>query len=252
VAAGPGPAAAVPREERGDQVDPRRPTGAAPQPGRGGRPPSLRVDEVSSIRFTVAAAGYGLQAPSGLADAPSVQSGSDPPIARAASRMNNTLHPPEGANSRTSNIGTLPATATVETWRVTLDHIRQRLLAHGTGVVDERSRSRSPTERGALATASRVAPAFGGNGYRIRLAAVSSARSMVPRGPCAVGWAAAGGSLPTRAGGSSNLLRSAHANGANGSTVVGELALRRDSHPKPECHRRRVPRHEARRLGYWF
>jgi hypothetical protein len=142
--------------------------------------------------------------------------------------------------------------AMVETWRVTLDHIRQRLLGHGTGVVDERSRSRSPAERGALATASRVAPAFGGNGYRIRLAAVSSGRSMVPRGPCAVGWAAAGGSLPTRAGGSSNFLRSAHANGANGSTVVGELALRRDSHPKPECHRRRVPRYEARRLGYWF
>lgn len=93
MAAGPGPAAGVPGEERG------------------GSPP-LRVDEVSSIRFTVAAAGYGLQAPSGLADAPSVQSGSDPPIARAASRMNNTLHPPEGANSRTSNIGTLPAAAT--------------------------------------------------------------------------------------------------------------------------------------------
>ena len=38
----------------------------------------------------------------------------------------------------------------------------------------------------------------------------------------------------------------------NGSTVVGELALRRDSHPKPECHRRRVraTRREAWVTGF--
>jgi hypothetical protein len=26
----------------------------------------------------------------------------------------------------------------------------------------------------------------------------------------------------------------------------------RDTHPKPDSHQRRVPRHEARGLGYWF
>jgi hypothetical protein len=102
----------------------------------------------------------------------------------------------------------------VETWRVTFGRIRQRLLGYGTGVVDERWRSRPAAERGVLASVSRVAPAFG-----VRF---------------------------------EQLLRSAHANGANGSTVVGELALRRDSHPEPECHQRRVPRHEARGPGYWF
>jgi len=49
-----------------------------------------------------------------------------------------------------------------------------------------------------------------------------------------------------------DFLRSVHAIVADGSTVVSELALRRDSRPKPECHRRRVLRHEAGGVGYWF
>ena len=72
---------------------------------------------------------------------------------------------------------------------------------------------------------------------------------MVPRGQWTVGRAAAGGSLTMR-GRFEQLLGSAHATARMG--VVGELALRQDSRPKPECHRRRVPRHEARGLGYWF
>ena len=74
---------------------------------------------------------------------------------------------------------------------------------------------------------------------------------MIPRGPSGSAGNA-GGSLPRLAVKFEQLLRCPHANGANGSTVVGELALRLDSHPKPESHRRRVPRHEARGLGYWF
>jgi len=48
------------------------------------------------------------------------------------------------------------------------------------------------------------------------------------------------------------LLRSPLANGVNGSTVVGELALRRDSHPKPGCHQRRfrATRREAWVTGF--
>jgi hypothetical protein len=47
-------------------------------------------------------------------------------------------------------------------------------------------------------------------------------------------------------------LRFADVNAPNGSTVVCELALRPGFHPKPECHQRRVPRHEARGLAIGF
>src|SRR5581483_10356961 len=92
------------------------------------------------------------------------------------------------------------------TWRQGRDLewmvIRQRLLGHGTGVVDERSRSRAPAERGVLASVSRVAPA----GWRERISHSLCGRLggefHVPRGPWAIVRAATGGS--PRAGGSSN------------------------------------------------
>jgi hypothetical protein len=40
--------------------------------------------------------------------------------------------------------------ALAKTWRVTLGHLRERLPGHGTGVVDERSRSRSPARHAAF------------------------------------------------------------------------------------------------------
>jgi hypothetical protein len=138
--------------------------------------------------------------------------------------------------------------AMAKTWRVTLGHLRDRLLGHGTG----RGRrvvafALAGAKRGVLATASRLAPSFGLNGYpHSRCGCLvaefhGSARPMAGR--------PGGGSLPMRGGGSSMFGIRART-GANGSTVVDELALRPGFHPKPECHRRRVPRHEARGLGY--
>jgi hypothetical protein len=57
--------------------------------------------------------------------------------------------------------------AIAETCRVRLGHIRQRLLGHGTGrgrPAVEFAFGLAGVERGVLATASRVAPAFGVNG----------------------------------------------------------------------------------------
>jgi hypothetical protein len=60
---------------------PRRPTGAAPQPGRGTHTPPAAQTAAGAVHRArkIPDAGSGLQAPSGLADAPSLRSGSGPP-----------------------------------------------------------------------------------------------------------------------------------------------------------------------------
>lgn len=132
--------------------------------------------------------------------------------------------------------------------RVMLRHSRQRLLGPERAWQTRGSRSRSPgrTRRsrcrepgGACVCCERISAFALGCSQR---------NSMVPRGRPGGGWRQAADAR----GRLEQLSRSPLANGANRSRVVGELALRRDSHPKPECHRRRVPRHEARGLGYWF
>jgi hypothetical protein len=48
------------------------------------------------------------------------------------------------------------------------------------------------------------------------------------------------------------ILRSEYANAQNGSRVVEELALWPGLHPTPECHQRRIVRHEARGVATGF
>jgi hypothetical protein len=45
---------------------------------------------------------------------------------------------------------------------------------------------------------------------------------------------------------------SAHTNAAIGVLSVTGWSCGQNSHPKPEGHQRRNPRHEARGMGYWF